>query len=467
MKKTKLRKRKNSYQLDQPFFSGKGNSQLENKHFFFEKPNNPLLRYGSRGNKVQYLQERLNKHGANLVVDGIFGAETHQAVCHFQAEYAPPADGIVGAITWEALKRNTFSEKEAEATGIEFSGHLDGLFDDLRSKNLHQLSFTSFKQMLLEAEHHSSVSPTSDKQPKNFDKAYQGKEWSASISKLSKAWHFIQNNSYPVSNGAPKSIEEAYNRLDKLRPHNKPLSPKEKKWLYAALQVAGIYHALAAGQALQNTKLAPIRARIVTLALGQIGLVEAKVDSGEIRKVGGRNIHVREGGDRLLEYIKRAAPKIVEGPHSETNKRRILDVKAHIGPNVKYVKGPDGKKKKIILPGHQHVPSWCGILALWIQNTAGNGGGYWNNAKPKWTGKFNSDKKHEFMPANEMPKPGDISYMNDHSHYGTVIRVEGTGKNATIITVEGNSGNHSIISLRSRKRSDWAGFIRAVPKGEG
>lgn len=467
MKNTKIRKRKNTAQLNQPFFSGKGNAHLDKQQFFFEKPKNPILRYGSKGIKVQYLQEQLNQHGTNLIVDGKFGSKTQQAVRHFQAANAPPVDGIVGPITWEALKRNTNSDKEVKKTDIAYFSDLEGLFDNLRSKNLHHLSFTSFKQMLLETKDHPSVNPSSTKQPNNFDHVQQGEELSASIAKLHKSWHYIQNNPYPVKNGAPKNIKEVYDRLNAFRTHNKPLPLKEKKWLYAALQAVGVYHALAAGQAFQNTNLAPVRSKIVTLALGQIGLVEAKVDSGIDRIVGKSKVDLREGGDRLMEYITRAAPKAVEDPQAELKKRKILDVKAHIGPNVKYVDGPDGKKKMVILPGHQDVPSWCGILALWIQNTAGNDGGYWNNARPKWTETINSDKKHEFMPATETPKPGDISYMIDKSHHGTVIRVEGTGQNATIITVEGNLGNNSIIALRSRKRSDWQGFVRAVEKGKG
>lgn len=62
------------------------------------------LRYNSRGNDVRWLQFELNKHGYHLVVDGIWGPATDEAVKAFQADNPPLAvDGIVGPATRAVL----------------------------------------------------------------------------------------------------------------------------------------------------------------------------------------------------------------------------------------------------------------------------------------------------------------------------------------------------------------------------
>jgi peptidoglycan hydrolase-like protein with peptidoglycan-binding domain len=64
----------------------------------------PTVRNGSTGAAVSTLQATLNqKRGANLVVDGKFGALTSAAVIAFQRSQSLVADGIVGQKTWTAL----------------------------------------------------------------------------------------------------------------------------------------------------------------------------------------------------------------------------------------------------------------------------------------------------------------------------------------------------------------------------
>ena len=52
---------------------------------------------------VKDLQTALNKNGAKLTVDGIFGPLTEAAVKVFQKSHLIPADGIVGSLTWSNL----------------------------------------------------------------------------------------------------------------------------------------------------------------------------------------------------------------------------------------------------------------------------------------------------------------------------------------------------------------------------
>ncbi len=70
-----------------------------------------VLRQGSRGFKVEFLQRLLNKAatreragGTPLRVDGIFGPLTDAAVRAFQGRHRPlVVDGIAGPQTWNAL----------------------------------------------------------------------------------------------------------------------------------------------------------------------------------------------------------------------------------------------------------------------------------------------------------------------------------------------------------------------------
>lgn len=64
----------------------------------------PILRKGSKGYYVGYLQEKLNTLGYNCgKVDKIFGAKTLEAVKAFQVDRNLGVDGIVGPKTWKEL----------------------------------------------------------------------------------------------------------------------------------------------------------------------------------------------------------------------------------------------------------------------------------------------------------------------------------------------------------------------------
>jgi LysM repeat protein len=64
----------------------------------------PILRYGSQGDYVRFLQfqlKQLNFYNGNI--DGFFGNDTVQSVKAFQANNRLVADGVVGRDTWSAL----------------------------------------------------------------------------------------------------------------------------------------------------------------------------------------------------------------------------------------------------------------------------------------------------------------------------------------------------------------------------
>lgn len=65
----------------------------------------PLIKRGSRGNTVKYLQYKLLSKLYNPGdIDGIYGAKVENAVREFQKENGLGVDGIVGPKTWAKLK---------------------------------------------------------------------------------------------------------------------------------------------------------------------------------------------------------------------------------------------------------------------------------------------------------------------------------------------------------------------------
>lgn len=65
----------------------------------------PLLKNGSKGDKVKYLQYKLLSRLYNPgTIDGIFGNNTIKAVKEFQKDNGLGVDGIVGPKTWNKLK---------------------------------------------------------------------------------------------------------------------------------------------------------------------------------------------------------------------------------------------------------------------------------------------------------------------------------------------------------------------------
>lgn len=64
----------------------------------------PLLQLGETGDAVTQLQAELNRIGIyQAPMDGVYGADTEQAVKQFQRQQGLRADGVVGVQTWQAL----------------------------------------------------------------------------------------------------------------------------------------------------------------------------------------------------------------------------------------------------------------------------------------------------------------------------------------------------------------------------
>lgn len=82
------------------------------------------LRKGTEGSDVVTLQVMLNRAGANLEDDGVFGSVTEKAVKAFQKKRRIKEDGVVGPVTWGELELANY-----EAIGRATVKALEGMAD--------------------------------------------------------------------------------------------------------------------------------------------------------------------------------------------------------------------------------------------------------------------------------------------------------------------------------------------------
>ena len=62
------------------------------------------IKLNSKGNDVRWLQYELNQHGYKLIVDGIAGPKSIEALTHYQMHHDLVPDGICGPLTRASLK---------------------------------------------------------------------------------------------------------------------------------------------------------------------------------------------------------------------------------------------------------------------------------------------------------------------------------------------------------------------------
>jgi murein L,D-transpeptidase YcbB/YkuD len=77
----------------------------------------PLVRQGSRGVYVLVAQDGLNTLGFRTGgLDGVFGAQTRNAVINYQRSRGLTADGIVGCNTWRSLQEDVVGRGSSSTT---------------------------------------------------------------------------------------------------------------------------------------------------------------------------------------------------------------------------------------------------------------------------------------------------------------------------------------------------------------
>jgi peptidoglycan hydrolase-like protein with peptidoglycan-binding domain len=62
-----------------------------------------FLVIGEKSESEVKLQTSLNLQGESVMIDGIFGPQTEDALKRYQAKSGLVADGIVGPLTWAKL----------------------------------------------------------------------------------------------------------------------------------------------------------------------------------------------------------------------------------------------------------------------------------------------------------------------------------------------------------------------------
>lgn len=72
----------------------------------YKCPKNGVIKQGSKGEYVRWLQWELNRYGANLVTDGVFGQKTEKALMEFQRKHDLIVDGKCGTQTRKSLTSN-------------------------------------------------------------------------------------------------------------------------------------------------------------------------------------------------------------------------------------------------------------------------------------------------------------------------------------------------------------------------
>lgn len=91
----------------------------------------PTTRQGAKDHAVTTLQYLLLAHGQTVTVDGVFGAQTGDAVRAFQWARNLPDDGVVCPRTWQALVVEVGPGARGNAVrGVqqEFPTRVDGVY---------------------------------------------------------------------------------------------------------------------------------------------------------------------------------------------------------------------------------------------------------------------------------------------------------------------------------------------------
>jgi hypothetical protein len=170
----------------------------------------------------------------------------------------------------------------------------------------------------------------------------------------------------------------------------------------------------------------------------------------------------RMGWERLMEYFKTTfgPDKILpEGATAQEGAVSESDIKTKRTFNGDVIDPGDQRTVRHNQP-RDAMPSWCGIFAFWALNKGGI-------PLKKWTLGESMIPPEAAYPAGYVPKPGDIAYRQEFSHYALVADSDGS----KVTSVNGNTaGDDNVggeIELQSHPLEHWFGFFDPTKMMDG
>lgn len=195
---------------------------------------------------------------------------------------------------------------------------------------------------------------------------------------------------------------------------------------------------------IQRVEAGSQRTAAVEMAKAEQGKVNAN-DTGPDGK--------RMGWERLLEFFKITfgEDKILpEGSAFQPgciNEAQIKTKSSFVGD----VMGGDGITVLHNQP-RDAMPSWCGIFAFWAINKGGI-------PLKKWQLGASFIPPESAIPKGQAPKPGDIAWRREFSHYALVESSDGSN----VVTINGNTaGEDNIggqIQIKTHPIDHWYAFF--------
>ena len=93
-----------------------------------------VLKMGDKGPDVNEAQDLLNRNGALLDADGVFGAGTADGVREFQSTVGLPVNGLIDAATWQRLRALPDLSADIPTRAVAFIGR-----EEVGSRKLYEI----------------------------------------------------------------------------------------------------------------------------------------------------------------------------------------------------------------------------------------------------------------------------------------------------------------------------------------